>query len=74
MRPVVLLSISAEKTEEAIILWRRFFNGKKREEFADVAKTNEYLEKVYQRLEARTSGNGWSMRREKRQRKIIIPR
>lgn len=37
--------------EEEIILWMRFFGGKSREEFEDMAKTNEYIGIAYEELQ-----------------------
>jgi len=36
--------------EMEIISWMKFFGGKNREEFARMAKTNEYLDEAYQEL------------------------
>ena len=38
------------KNGEDIIQWMRFFSGKSREEFEDMAKTNEYLDEAYRTL------------------------
>lgn len=38
-------------SEEDIIGWMRFFNGKNREEFKRMAQTNEYLGEAYEALE-----------------------
>lgn len=38
------------ETGEDIIAWMRFFNGKNREEFKNMAKTNEYLDEAYHTL------------------------
>ena len=37
-------------TEEDIIAWMKFFNGKDRKEFERMAKTNEYLDEAYHTL------------------------
>ena len=37
--------------EEEIISWMRFFGGKSREEFEDMAKTNEYIGIAYEELQ-----------------------
>ena len=37
-------------TEENIIAWVKFFNGKDRKEFERMAKTNEYLDEAYHTL------------------------
>ena len=38
------------KDGENIIKWMRFFSGKEREEFKDMAKTDEYLDEAYNTL------------------------
>lgn len=38
------------KDGEDIIKWMRFFSGKEREEFKDMAKTDEYLDEAYNTL------------------------
>lgn len=38
------------KTGEDIIAWMKFFSGKNREEFKDMAKTNEYIDEAYNTL------------------------
>ena len=38
------------KNGEDIIQWMRFFSGKSREEFENMAKTNEYLDEAYKTL------------------------
>ena len=38
------------KNGEDIIQWLRFFSGKSREEFENMAKTNEYLDEAYKTL------------------------
>ena len=38
------------KNGEDIIQWMKFFSGKSREEFEDMAKTNEYLDEAYKTL------------------------
>ena len=38
------------KEGEEILSWMRFFGGRSREEFEDMAKTNEYLDEAYQEL------------------------
>lgn len=38
------------ETGEDIVAWMRFFNGKNREEFENMAKTNEYLDEAYHTL------------------------
>ena len=37
--------------EEGIIRWMRFFNGKNKEEFKEMAKTDPYIEEAYSELE-----------------------
>ncbi len=39
------------KTEEDIVRWMRFFNGKSREEFENMAMTSEYLGAAYEALQ-----------------------
>lgn len=38
------------KSGENVITWMKFFSGKSREEFVDMAKTNEYLDEAYDTL------------------------
>lgn len=38
------------KSKEKIVQWMKFFNGKTRKEFEDMAKTDEYLNEAYQTL------------------------
>lgn len=38
------------KSKEKIVHWMKFFSGKSREEFEDMAKTDEYLNEAYQTL------------------------
>lgn len=38
------------KNGEDIMQWMKFFSGKNREEFEDMAKTNEYLDEAYRTL------------------------
>lgn len=38
------------KTGEDITAWMKFFSGKNREEFKDMAKTNEYIDEAYNTL------------------------
>jgi predicted transposase/invertase (TIGR01784 family) len=38
------------KGDEEVMRWMRFFNGRKKEEFADMAKGDEYLGEAYQAL------------------------
>lgn len=38
------------KGDGEVMCWMRFFNGKKKEEFADMAKGDEYLGEAYQTL------------------------
>lgn len=37
--------------EEGVIRWMRFFNGKKKEDFKEMAKTDPYIEEAYSELE-----------------------
>ena len=38
------------KTSEDVLAWMKFFSGKNREEFRNMAKTNEYLDEAYKTL------------------------
>ena len=38
------------KTSEDVLAWMKFFSGKSREEFRNMAKTNEYLDEAYNTL------------------------
>lgn len=37
--------------EEGVTRWMRFFNGKKKEDFREMAKTDPYIEEAYSELE-----------------------
>lgn len=39
-----------DQNEEGVIRWMRFFVGKNRKEFEDMAKTDEYIEEAYDEL------------------------
>ena len=39
-----------DQNEDGIIRWMRFLGGKKREEFEDMAKKDEYIEAAYDEL------------------------
>ena len=39
------------RNEEGVIRWMRFFNGKTREDFKEMAKTDKYIEEAYSELE-----------------------
>ena len=39
------------RNEEGVIRWMRFFNGKTREDFKEMAKTDQYIEEAYSELE-----------------------
>jgi predicted transposase/invertase (TIGR01784 family) len=46
-----LKKLSGEiQTGEDIVNWMRFFNGKKRKEFEDMARVDEYLDEAYEAL------------------------
>ena len=38
------------KTSEDVLAWMKFFSGKSRKEFQNMAKTNEYLDEAYNTL------------------------
>ncbi len=58
------------KNEEDIINWMRFLGGKTRKEFADMAKTDEYIEEAYRELEKMSSDERTKLEYEARQRAI----
>lgn len=44
------------KTGEDIVNWMRFFNGKNKEEFQQMAKESIYLDEAYYALKKNTAG------------------
>ena len=45
-----------DQNEDGIIRWMRFLGGKKREEFEDMAKKDEYIEAAYDELKKLSLG------------------
>lgn len=39
------------RNEDGVIRWMRFFNGKKKEDFEEMAKTDQYMEEAFTELE-----------------------
>ncbi len=70
LRKLPQKAVSADTTEDAIILWMRFFNGKKREEFANMAKANEYLDEAYRTLEELSADEWKRLEYEEREKAL----
>lgn len=55
---------------EDIIKWMKFLGGKNREEFRDMAKTDEYIEEAYKELEKLSADDRARLEYEARERAI----
>ena len=58
------------QNEEGVIRWMRFFVGKNRKEFEDMAKTDEYIEEAYDELKKLSMDEQKRMEYEARQKAI----
>jgi len=58
------------KSESEVVKWMRFFSGKSREEFVDMAKTSEYLEEAYRTLEQLSADDIKRMEYEAREKAL----
>lgn len=59
-----------DQNEEGVIRWMRFFVGKNRKEFEDMAKTDEYIEEAYDELKKLSMDEQKRMEYEARQKAI----
>lgn len=59
-----------DQNEEGVIRWMRFFGGKNRKEFEDMAKTDEYIEEAYDELKKLSMDEQKRMEYEARQKAI----
>lgn len=58
------------QTGEDIIKWMKFLGGESREEFEDMAKTNEYLDEAYQELQHLSADDRKRLEYEAREKAI----
>ena len=58
------------RTEEDIIRWMRFFNGKSREDFENMAKSSEYLGEAYEVLQRLSADDKKRIEYEAREKAI----
>ena len=58
------------KTGDDIITWMKFFSGKSRKEFEDMAKTNEYIDEAYDTLRKLSADDIERMQYEAREKAI----
>lgn len=59
-----------DRNEEGVIRWMRFFGGKNRKEFEDMAKTDEYIEEAYDELKKLSMDEQKRMEYEARQKAL----
>ena len=59
-----------DQNEEGVIRWMRFFGGKNRKEFEDMAKTDEYIEEAYDELKKLSMDEQKRLEYEARQKAI----
>lgn len=59
-----------DRSENGIIRWMRFFGGKNRKEFEDMAKTDEYIEEAYDELKKLSLDEQKRLEYEARQKAI----
>lgn len=59
-----------DQNEEGVIRWMRFFGGKNRKEFEDMAKIEEYIEEAYDELKKLSMDEQKRMEYEARQKAI----
>ena len=58
------------RTGEAIVNWMRFLNGRKKEDFADMAKTDNYLEEAYKALQELSADDEKRIEYEEREKAL----
>ena len=59
-----------DQAEDGIIRWMRFFNGKKKEDFREMAKTDPYIEEAYSELEKLSSDERKRLEYEAREKAV----
>ncbi len=60
-----------DQNEEGIIRWMRFFGGKSREEFENMAKQDEYIEEAYDELKKLSADEKKRLEYEARERAVL---
>ena len=60
-----------DQSEEGIIRWMRFFGGKSRKEFEDMAKRDEYIEEAYDELKKLSADEKKRLEYEARERAVL---
>lgn len=58
------------QTGEDIVNWMRFFNGKSREEFKNMAKTDKYLDEAYKTLKELSADDKKRIEYEEREKAL----
>ena len=60
-----------DQSEAGLIRWMRFFGGKTREEFEDMAKQDEYIEEAYDELKKLSADEKKRLEYEARERAVL---